>query len=266
MAILSCNENNVEQVGSVIDSTSVKEELLSSEVDAMSEVINQISMCMDSISIQENIIYKMSEEGGDKQKILDQLHLFKDLLANKQSQINALTKNTKTLADSDKKTIQNLQKIVLYFEQQLDEKTDHIAKLEESLSKKDAKIDELRYSVNELNSESEYLKEQNYQQDKQLNTVYSMIATKKELKESGILKSNLFTKKINNDNVDSNLFKKLDKRYCQKIIIDSNSPKILSNNPSSSYILTKNEDGTSILEITNVEMFWSISPYLIIQK
>lgn len=267
IGITSCKNQAAQSDNEQTDTTEVVQEPLeTAEVDAMSDFINEVSMSLDSIEIQEKMIYKMTEGETDKQKILNQLSSFKKLLAEKQNRISELSKKNDILSESSKKTIQNLQKMVDFLEKQLVAKTQQIEKLEDLLTKKDAKIDEFRYSINELTNESDYLKEQNYQQDKQLNTVYYIVATKKELKESGILKSNLFSKKVNNDNIDNNLFKKADKRNLTKIEIPSKSPKLLTNNPTTSYSLEQNSDGTSTLTITDIEKFWSVSPYLIIQN
>lgn len=266
-ALTSCNNKATVAENDQVDSTAVvNEELESAEVDAMADIINEVSASLASIEAQENMIYKAAEGETDKEKILNQLNAFKTLLAEKQSQIKDLSKKNTVLSESSKKTIQNLQKMVEFLEKQLVAKTHQIEKMAELLNNKDAKIDEFRYSINELSNESEYLKDQNYEQDKKLNTVYYIVASKKDLKDSGLLKSNMFSKKVNNDNIDNSLFKKADKRNLNKIDIPSKSPKILTNNPTSSYTLTENEDGTSTLKITDPEKFWSISSYLIIQE
>jgi hypothetical protein len=52
----------------------------------------------------------------------------------------------------------------------------------------------------------------------------------------------------------------------ETIVIESKSPKLITAKPESSYELTKNADGTTTLKITDAKAFWSVSPYLIIQK
>jgi len=262
---VSCNKPT-QSTESSADSTVVNEVLQEEEVDKMSSLINEVASCLDSIQIQNNLIFDNREGTTDQEKILAQLRSFKDLLARKQTQIDALTNKNNDMSASSKKTIQNLQKMVDFINGQLEEKTKQIESLEQAVQNKDAKIDELRYGINELSKESEYLKEQNYQQDKELNVVYYVVGSKKELKELGLLKSNLFKKKLQSENIDKSMFKKGDKRYLKTISIDDKNAKVLTNNPETSYTITSNEDGTATLEITDPEKFWSISPYLIIQK
>lgn len=242
------------------------EQLQEKEISSMQLLINEVTSCIDSIQLQEKLIFECREGDTSKDKILIQLRSFKDLLAQKQAQIDSLTSKNIAESSSSKKTIQNLEKMIDFINAQLKEKTKQVEVLEKALHTKDAKIDELRYGLNELSKESEYLKEQNYQQDKELNTVYYIVATKKELKNLGLLKSNLFAKKVQNDNIDKSFFKKADRRGLQFISIDDKSVKILTNNPEDSYTITTKEDGTSVLEITDADRFWSISPFLIVQK
>lgn len=242
------------------------EQLQEKEISSMQLLINEVTSCIDSIQLQEKLIFECQEGDTSKDKILIQLRSFKDLLAQKQAQIDSLTSKNIAESSSSKKTIQNLEKMIDFINAQLKEKTKQVEVLEKALHTKDAKIDELRYGLNELSKESEYLKEQNYQQDKELNTVYYIVATKKELKNLGLLKSNLFAKKVQNDNIDKSFFKKADRRGLQFISIDDKSVKILTNNPEDSYTITTKEDGTSVLEIIDADRFWSISPFLIVQK
>lgn len=267
LMVVSCNKNSSVAESDQADTSAVVNETLeTAEVDAMASIINEVSASLDSIEKQENMIYKAAEGETNKERILKQLSSFKQLLAEKQSRINDLSKKNAVLSESSKKTIQNLQKMVDFLEKQLEAKTQQIAKMEELLNAKDAKISEFRYNINELSKESDYLKDQNYEQDKKLNTIYYVVATKSELKNSGLLKGGFLSKKkVDNDQIDNSKFKKADKRYLTKIEIPSVAVKILSNNPTSSYILKKNEDKTATLEITDAEKFWSVSPYLIIQ-
>lgn len=259
----NAQEESTKTIG-IVDSTS---ELKQPEVDYMVGVINEVSSCLDSISMQENMIYKATENGTKREKILSQLKAFKELLAQKQKQIDALKSKDKSVSGSNKSAIRNLQRIVDYLEAQLTEKSQQVAKLEEAVKNKDVKISEFRYTLNQTNAQNDYLKEQNYQQDKQLNEVYYIVASKNELKASGILKTGFLKKKrIDNENVDKSKFIKRDIRSLKTINIPSKNPKILTNNPASSYSIVKNADKTSTLTITDPNNFWKVSRYLIIEE
>ena len=150
----ACNQssNNLAE-GTTSDSVVIQEQLENQEIEYMANVINQMAACLDSIQIQEDLLFK-SDETTNKEDVLKRLRAFKDLLQKKQAQINALTANQKT----DKATLANLMKMTDFMKKQLEEKSEQIAKLETAVQTKDAKISELRYDVNELSAESDYLK------------------------------------------------------------------------------------------------------------
>lgn len=263
VSLYSCKDSakNAEAVA-LADSTLVDAPLVSQEVEGMVNLINNVAGVLDSIQIQEKMLFK-AEEGDSKQQVLERLSAFKDLLARKQAQINQLSGANK----SNKLAIANLQKMVDFLNQQLEEKTERITQLEELVERKDVSISALRYNVDQLSAESEYLKDQNFEQDQQLNQVFYIVAEKKELKELGLLEGGgLSKKRANYANIDQTKFTKKDMRGFQTLVIESKSPKLITEKPASSYELTKNDDGTSTLKITDAEAFWAASPYLIIQK
>lgn len=263
VSLYSCKDGaKTGEAVALTDSTIVDEPLVNQEVEDMVALINNVAGVLDSIQVQEKMLFK-EQEGDSKEQVLERLSAFKDLLARKQAQINQLSGANK----SNKLAVANLQKMVDFLNQQLEEKTARIAKLEELVEKKDISISELRYDVNQLSAESEYLKDQNYEQDKQLNSVFYIVAEKKELKELGLLEGGALSKKrANYANIDQTKFIKKDMRGFETLVIESKSPKLITAKPESSYELTKNNDGTTTLKITDAKAFWAASPYLIIQK
>ena len=50
-----------------------------------------------------------------------------------------------------------------------------------------------------------------------------------------------------------------------EFVIQSKSPKLITEKPANSYTIVKNADGTTTLTVTDVALFWEGSPFLIIQ-
>lgn len=260
----ACNNgaNKSGELSALTDSTIVDEPLVNEEVNQMVDIVNSVAACLDSIQLQEDMIFRV-DESTPKEQIMMRLQAFKDLLSRKQAQINQLSGQNK----SNKLALSNLQKMVDFLQQQLAEKSEQIAKLEDAVQNKDMKISELRYDMNELQQRSDYLEDQNVEQDQQLNTVYFIVGEKKELSDLGLLKGGFLSKKkADYANLDKSKFTKRDMRGLEKLTIDSKSPKLITEKPASSYTLTKNDDGTTTLEIKDPKTFWSVSPFLIIQK
>jgi chromosome segregation ATPase len=263
--LFSC-ENKTGKSNVTEDSLSVRTELQQQEIDEMTSVIDQVTACLDSIQIQEKMLFTATEGQTDKQKMLAQLSSFKDLLARKQAEINKLMEENKEISSSSNKTIKNLQKMIDFLNVQLAEKDKRISNLEKQINQGKAQLNNLAFDYAILEDEKSYLEEQNNAQELQINTAYYIVASKSDLKKAGLLKSNLFKKKVVNENIDESLFTKIDVRKTTSIQINSKSPKILTNNPASSYTLIKNDDKTSTLTITDAKKFWNVSKYLIIQE
>ena len=102
-------------------------------------------------------------------------------------------------------------------------------------------------------------------QDDIINQGFVKIASKSELKESGLLTGGFLKKKqVDYSMVEKNKFFTIDIRKVTEIDINSKHPKILTNVPEDSYLLERNGDKTK-LRIIDPERFWSVSKYLIIQ-
>jgi hypothetical protein len=239
------------------------DQLQQQEVEQMAELINAVSAGLDSIQDQEQLITRM-DEATPKGVILSQLQAIRDVLNRKTAEIERLTSEAK----SDKATIVNLKKTLEFLNKELEAKSERIAKLEEAVRTRDAKISELVAEVDMLTIEGENLRQKTLEQDRQLNTAYYIVGSKKELKKLGLLEGGgLFSKKrANYSNINNSVFQKVNIRSFTTLTINSKSPKLMTEKPASSYTLTKNDDGTSTLKITNAKEFWGASPYLIIAE
>jgi myosin heavy subunit len=267
LALIMCgcngNKPSGEQTTGLADSTLIDAPLAEQEVQDMVNVISEIAGCLDSIQVQEQLLFK-TDEMASKGEILGRLRAFKGLLDRKQEQIAQLTANN----NSNKVAIANLKRMTEYLKGQLFEKAKRIAELEEVVQTKDVKISELMYDMKTLSMDNEALQEKNDAQDTQLKKAFYIVAEKKELKELGLLKGGglLGKKRADYANMDESKFTEIDKSQVKTITIDSKKPKLITEKPDGTYTLTDNGDGTTTLEITNVDAFWASSPYLIIQK
>ncbi len=244
------------------DSVEVTDQLEKRDVDNMVNIINTISEVVDSIQLQENMIFSI-EEGTPKGQVVEKLRVFKELLAKKQTIINKLSVQN----GENKKALANLQKMVDFMKVELEAKNKKITQLEKLVEKKDVSISSLRYNLDVAQKESDYLKNQNYEQDQELNAVYYIIGTKSELKEKGMMKGGFLSKKRTDyTSLNKKDFNKKDKRWFKELTIDSKKPKLITEKPKGSYTLTSNGDGTSTLKIVDEKAFWNASAFLIIQK
>ena len=85
--------------------------------------------------------------------------------------------------------------------------------------------------------------------------------TKKELKDQRIIQDG----KVLQANFNKSYFTKIDIRNTKEVKLYSKSARLLTMHPSSSYTLTRDASKQYVLTITNPDLFWSTSKYLVIQ-
>ena len=236
-----------------------------SELNDMMGTINEIEDGLNQINEAENrvTLLKNGEGATKKQKLKEDVQFIatrmkqnRELIAKLQKQVS----NSSIQSEQLKKTIANLTK-------QLKEKEMQLQALREELDKKDIHIAELDETINNLNTKSNRLTSESNRktevinaQDKQINTAWYVFGTKKELRNQHIMEDG----KVMTGNFNKNYFTKVDIRDLSEIKLYSKSAKLLTTHPSSSYNLVRDANKQYILRITNPQIFWSTSKYLVV--
>lgn len=236
-----------------------------SELNDMLGTLNEIEDGLNQINEAENrvVLLKNGEGATKRQKLKEDVQFIatrmkqnKELLAKLQKQLA----NSSFQGDQLKKTIENLQK-------QLVEKEKQLQALREELDSKDIHIAALDETINNLNTQTSNLTKESSKktevinaQDKQLNTAWYVFGTKKELKNQHIMENG----KVMTGNFNKSYFTKVDIREVSEIKLYSKSAKLLTTHPSSSYTLVRDANKQYTLRITNSQIFWSTSKYLVV--
>lgn len=237
-----------------------------SEINDMMGTLNDIQEGFREINEAENrLSVARNGEGSNRAtQIKENMRFIANTMAHNRDLIKKLQqqlRESRFNGDQLKKTIESLQ-------QQLDEKNQQLEQLRAELDSKDIRIGELDEQVNNLNTNVEKLTTDAQEkatvisnQDKQLNTAWFVFGTKKELKEQHILSDG----KVLQGNFNKSYFTKIDIRIDKEIKLYSKYAKLLTMHPSSSYSLSKDANNQYVLRITNPQIFWSTSKYLVIQ-
>lgn len=252
---------SVQQTDSLNDVIAQKD----SEINEMMGTLNDIEEGFRLINEAENRVALLKNGEGTSKKqnlkeniqfIAERMKQNRELIAKLQKQLESSTLKGGQL----KKTIDNLTA-------QLEAKDKQLLALREELDKKDIHISELDETIGNLNTNVSNLCADNQQkaetinaQDKQLNTAWYVFGTKKELKGQHILEGG----KVMNGNFNKNYFTKVDIRNTTEIKLYSKSAKLLTAHPASSYSLTHDASKQYVLRITNPQIFWSTSKYLVV--
>lgn len=236
-----------------------------SEINEIMETFNQIQEGLREINEAENRVSIVKDgEGSDKrQQIVENIKFIASTMQQNRALISKLRQQ---LRESSVRGDQ-LQKTVDELVKQIDEKDRQLKQLSAELEAKNIHIAELDKTISSLNdnvsslqNESSQKTETINQQDVQLNTAWFAYGTKKELKQQHIIEGS----KVLQSNFNKSFFTKIDIRVNTEIKLYSKSAKLLTMHPSSSYALERDANNKYVLRISNPQLFWSTSKYLVV--
>ena len=268
LAVASCNDGvkqaNLiagQQRDSLNQIIAQKENELSDMMATLSDIeegFREITEAQSRVALA-----KQGEGTNSAQRIRENMQFIRNTMKQNKELINKLKQQVR---EGSVKSEQ-LKKIIDNLTEQMEEKDRQIQSLREELDKKDIHIAELDERVADLNSNVENLTEETNQksqtidqQDKQLNTGWFVFGTKKELKEQNILADG----EVLRSNFNKEYFTKIDIRIDKEIKLYSKSAKMLTSHPSSAYTLERDVNKQYVLRITDPQLFWSTSKYLVI--
>lgn len=239
--------------------------------DSLMLLMGDIYTGLDSINMQEGLLYNMKagDSANRREEIRQNLSNIKARLDANRALIAKMEAQLKASGNDNSVQAKTIAQLKAHIEQQ-DKK---IAQLESDLASARGQIEDLNTQVAETQEQvkAETAAKEEAQQatvaaENAANRVYYAIGTGKELKANGLLeKKFLGATKVMKGDFNEAYFTTADKRTLTMIPTGSKKIKIWSNNPQGSYEIVDNADGTKTVKITNPTAFWSITPYLIIQ-
>lgn len=277
MMFTACNSKSgdVEKLRQENDSLVQLNAQTKADFDEMLQLMNDVEDGFKQIKEAENYLVVQSSATGevdmttrerlksDMQLVAQTLKDNKEKLAKLQSQL----KNSKYQSSQFQKTVERLNA-------EIESKTAMIVSLQEELAKRDVRIQELDNAVSELagqvntlSEETEKQKSTISSQEKEINTVYYVFGTTKELKEQKIISGGGLFKasEVMKGDFNKNYFTKEDLHTFKQVSLESKKAKLLTAHPEGSYTFEKNDKDLLTLVITNPTEFWSLSKYLVIK-
>ena len=235
------------------------------EINDIVGTLNEIEEGFRQINEAENRV-NVAKDGEGTNKAQQIKENVKYIAGVMQKNRELIAKLKKQLSQSSIKGDQ-LQATIENMSKQLEEKEAQMQQLRLELDSKDIKISELDETVKNLSTDVTNISEESSQksqtinvQDKQLNTAWYVFGTKDELKEQKILDGG----KVLQSNFNKGYFTKVDIRNMPELKLYSKSAKLMTTHPSSSYTLAQDGNKQYVLRITNPQLFWSTSKYLVV--
>ena len=235
------------------------------EINDIMSTFNQIEEGLREIGQAEGRISVARDgEGASRtQRIAENMQFIQQTMQQNRELIDKLRTQLRESSINGEQLKKTIESLAL----QLEEKDKQLQQLRAELDAKDIhimdldeKIANLNTNVSNLSSESAKKSETISAQDKQLHTAWFVFGTKKELKDQQILKNG----KVLQGNFNKEYFTKVDIRVDKEIKLYSRSAKMLTSHPSSSYTLQRDANKQYVLRITDPQLFWSTSEYLVI--
>lgn len=268
VAVAGCKDKNTvpaETHEAQADSLSRLIDQKDQEINDMMGTLNEIQDGFRAISEAENrVTIAQAGEGADRtQQIKENIRFIAEKMQRNRTLIAKLKQQLRESSIKGEEFTAAIESLT----KELQEKDSQLQALREELDAKNIHISELDETINNLNTNVNSLKSDNAQkdqtissQDHQLNTAWFVFGTKKELQGQRIMDGS----KVMQGNFNKNYFTKIDIRDTKEIKLYSKSAEIKTIHPGGSYTLERDANKQYVLRITNPQLFWSASKYLVI--
>ena len=247
-----------------IDSLRQANQQQQNSLQEMTTFVTTMSDGMNAIAQQENMIFNNGGNEGtslDKEQLKSHLETLANTLTEQRSKIKALADSLKARgADLSK-----MQGLIDNLTRQLEEKDKVIAQLRQDVEQKNFSIADLQKKLNVAMAGSAQYEQRAAKAEKELATItsaYVLMGTKEALLDGGYIDKR---KHVQTETMPKGDFTKVNIYQFTELDIPTHSPKLLTDHPRKSYSIEKIDKENRKLVITNPQLFWSSSRYLIIQ-
>lgn len=236
------------------------------EITSYIRDINEIQISIDELTSKEKLLRDMSNEGGrtSKSKILGDIDAIKLLIESNKKKISGLQYKLK---NSNQK-ITEFEKMVESLNQQLTQKDENIITLTQEIAGLTTKLQNVEGELTAVKTENEQKSKEISEKTIKLNTAYYAVGDYKNLRESKIISNegNIIKSKSIDPDFNSDMFTKIDVTKTQTINFNylSKKAELVSTHPTNSYELIKDKDLVKGIQITNPDVFWASSKYLVV--
>lgn len=251
--------------------------------DSLLLLMGDIYAGLDSINMQEGIISSQSigDNANKRAEVMNNLEAIRMRLQHNKQMVAELEKKVKAATDaaaaSDKKaaasaavlqkTIDQLKEHIASQEAKIDELTKQLAEAQETITNLTGQVEQTQKDLANETQAKEEAQAQVVATENEANSVFYVIGTNKQLKDWKVLEKRFLgaTKVMQGDDINYSCFIKADKRTLTSIPTGAKKVEIKSLNDAKSYTIEGGKDDPKTIKITNPELFWQKTPYLVIE-
>lgn len=241
-----------------------------SSINEFLNTLTTIETNLDSITRSQNAI-SMETEGKTefsqdiRERIYQNIDLINRLLESNKEMMSGLQEKLR----KNNYTISSLREMVAKLEADLINKDAQIADLNKQLTDLRLVVDGLNLALDSMSRQNMTKEQIIADQTGKLNTAYYTMGTYKQLRDKNILSKEggflgIGKQQVMKRDFDSEAFTLVDITKTESIEINSKSAKVLTNHPSDTYTLEKENDMFTKLVIKDPARFWKASKFLVI--
>ena len=266
--LAACNNTNVEDVKKIKDLArqdsikAVQANQKDSLITAYLNDLNEIQENLDRIKQREKIMTIKPEEmnSPDKQSVVAEVKELDEWIVENDKKMNSLQSRLKKMDTKNNK----LESLVAHLTDEIAQKDEEIADLQAKLGRAN---DSLRMVTSHFNDSLTVIKKQRAQMV-EMNTVYYITGTMKELQDKGVIDKQggfigLGRVAELNPSVNNNMSVKANLVNLKGISLNGKFRRFITTHPDKAYQLITNSKNDSLI-INMPSTFWSESKYLVV--
>lgn len=270
MIFVSCDNAENQQLKQ--ENESLKKELdrREEEISNFMQVFNEIEENLAQVRIKEKLIVKNSsamEKGDRVASVKSDIRAIDNLMQKNRENLQNLSNKLK----NSKGENNQLKRLINNFEVMIKDKDREIMQLVGQLEELNFEVQDLYSSISDLKLENLEQSRMLDLQEKELNTAWYIIGSKKDLKEKGVITNEggiigIGAVKTLSEDFDEGFFTEIDIRKKTEFPIDGKKVSLVTNHPADSYLMRMGSDDKRYVsfEITRPDEFWKNSKYMVL--
>ena len=279
-ATVSCVEQSgkYKRLQAQLDSIQVASTAKDAEFEATFATLNELEQGLQSIREAENLLQIQSIKGGEvsasgRAQMKSRIQFIAATLEAYKEQVARLEKEQKNQSVQFQKRLKTImdelalkEQIIQELRLQLEEKERQLTIQAQQITAINQNLTTLKADFNVLEKENERHVVKIEEQERQMYTAYFIVGDKAELiADKALVRGTLFRPARISSEVEQNAFNQIDTRIVTAIPLYAKKGKIRSIHPTGTYTLAHDADGMLVLHISNPDLFWEQTKYLVIQ-
>lgn len=269
----SCNQKELENKQSTIDSLQSIVNSKDSEIDDLFQMLNEIEGNLSMINSKYSTVQEMRRNNTEgtfnhKKEIADQMTSIESIMSDNKKKIAELNSR---IGNMNKKNA-DLEAYITRIEERSAAQEAQINQLLAELENNKIIIKGLNENINQLNADVQKRDEHIARQIADANRAWFIVGSYDELNESGIVTKTggfigIGRKQTTVADMNTALFTQIDRTKVTTISVGKKKAQVISQHPADSYELVADESDPSVtayLRILNPTQFWKYTDYLVV--